>query len=47
VLIAPDGSRAFVAVNGDNKIAIVDLEAWQVVKTLSPGIGPDGMAWVR
>jgi YVTN family beta-propeller protein len=46
VLIAPDGSRAFVAVNGDNTIAVVDLKSWQIVKTLSPGTGPDGMAWV-
>jgi YVTN family beta-propeller protein len=47
VLIAPDGARAFVAVNGDNKIAVVDTKTWNVVKTLSPGTGPDGMAWVR
>jgi YVTN family beta-propeller protein len=47
VLIAPDGSRAFVAVNGDNKIAVVDTKTWNVVKTLSPGTGPDGMAWTR
>ncbi len=47
VLIAPDGSRAFVAVNGDNKIAVIDLRSWQVINTLSPGTGPDGMAWVK
>jgi len=47
VLIAPDGSRAFVAVNGDNKIAVVDLKTWQVTKTFSPGISPDGMAWAN
>jgi YVTN family beta-propeller protein len=45
VLIAPDGTRAFVAVNGDNHVAVVDLETWTVTKTLSPGTGPDGMAW--
>jgi YVTN family beta-propeller protein len=47
VLIPPDGGRAFVAVNGDNAIAVVDLKTWQVTKKLSTGIGPDGMAWVR
>ena len=46
VLIAPDGSRAFVAVNGDNAIAVVDTKTWTVTKRLSPGTGPDGMAWV-
>lgn len=47
ILIAPDGSRAFVAVNGDNHVAVVDLKTWQVTKTLQTGAGPDGMAWVR
>jgi len=46
VLIAPDG-RAFVAVNGDNQIAVVDTKTWTVTKRLSPGTGPDGMAWVQ
>ena len=46
VLIAPDGSRAFVAVNGDNQIAVVDTKTWSVTKRISPGTGPDGMAWV-
>ncbi len=37
---------AYVAVNGDNLIAAIDLETWQVVKKISTGNGPDGMAWV-
>ena len=45
VLVAPDGARAFVAVNGDNHVAVIDLKTWAVVKTLATGIGPDGMAW--
>jgi YVTN family beta-propeller protein len=47
ILISPDGTRAFVAVNGDNAIAVVDLMTWQVTKKLSTGTGPDGMAWTR
>jgi YVTN family beta-propeller protein len=47
ILIAPGGAQAYVAVNGDNHIAVVDLKSWQVVKTLSTGVGPDGMAWTR
>lgn len=45
ILIAPDGARAYVAVNGDNQIAVVDLKSWQVVSRIAPGTGPDGMAW--
>ena len=45
ILIAPGGSRAFVAVNGDNHVAVVDLKTWQVIKKIATGVGPDGMAW--
>lgn len=47
ILIPPDGSRAFVAVNGDNHVAVIDLKTWQVIGKISTGAGPDGMAWVR
>jgi YVTN family beta-propeller protein len=47
ILIPPDGSRAFVAVNGDNHVAVVDLKTWQVANKISTGTGPDGMAWAR
>jgi len=47
ILIPPDGGRAFVAVNGDNYVAVVDLKTWTVTKKLQTGTGPDGMAWVR
>jgi YVTN family beta-propeller protein len=46
-VLIPDSSRAFVAVNGDNHVAVVDLKTWQVVAKISTGTGPDGMAWVR
>jgi YVTN family beta-propeller protein len=46
ILIAPDGSRAFVAVNGDNNVAVVDLKTWNVTSRISAGTGPDGLAWV-
>jgi YVTN family beta-propeller protein len=45
ILIVPDGSRAFVAVSGDNKVAIVDLKTLEVTKTFVTGKDPDGMAW--
>jgi len=47
VLIPPDGGRAFVAVNGDNVVAVLDLKTWTVTRKLQTGTGPDGMAWVR
>jgi YVTN family beta-propeller protein len=47
ILIPPDGTRAFVAVNGDNYIAVVDLKTWTVTKKLQTGNGPDGMAWIK
>lgn len=42
ILIAPDGARAFVAVAGDNHIAVVDLNAWAVIRRIETGHGPDG-----
>jgi YVTN family beta-propeller protein len=47
ILILPGGARAFVAVNGDNHVAVVDLETLRVTKKIPTGVGPDGMAWVR
>jgi YVTN family beta-propeller protein len=47
ILMPPDGGRAYVAVNGDNFVAAVDLRTWTVTKKIEAGRGPDGMAWVR
>jgi YVTN family beta-propeller protein len=46
ILIPASGGRAYVAVNGDNHVAVVDLKTWQVTKKILTGKGPDGMAWV-
>ena len=45
ILIVPDGSRAYVAVAGDNNVAIVDLKTLELTGRISTGTGPDGMAW--
>jgi YVTN family beta-propeller protein len=45
ILIDPDGSRAFVASSGGNKVAIVDLKRLEVTDEISPLGQPDGMAW--
>jgi YVTN family beta-propeller protein len=47
IQIAPNGAHAYVAVNGDNKVAIIDLKTLEVSGHISPGTGPDGMAWAE
>jgi YVTN family beta-propeller protein len=47
ILMQPDGTRAFVAVSGDNKVAIVDLKTLEVTGSIETGKDPDGMAWVE
>ena len=46
ILIEPSGARAYIAVSGDNFIAVIDLKTFVVSAKLLPGGGPDGMAWV-
>jgi len=45
ILIAPDGSRAYVAVSSADKIAVVDLRTLEVTGQISAGKQPDGLAW--
>ena len=45
ILIAPDGSRSYVAVSTGDKIAVVDLKTLDVVGQFSVGKQPDGLAW--
>ena len=45
-ILIPTNDRAYVAVSGDNKIAVIDLKALRVVNTIATGNNPDGMAWV-
>jgi YVTN family beta-propeller protein len=47
ILIVPGGETAFVAVSGDDRLAVIDLKSLSVSRTLATGGGPDGMAWVR
>ena len=46
ILVVPDGSRAYVAVAGDNNVAVVALKGLDVVSRITTGSGPDGMAWI-
>jgi YVTN family beta-propeller protein len=45
ILITPDGSRAYVAVSTNDKVAVVDLRTLEVVGQIFPGKQPDGLAW--
>jgi YVTN family beta-propeller protein len=45
ILMAKDGSRAYVAEAGENRIAMIDLKTLEVAGHLVTGDGPDGMAW--
>ncbi len=45
ILIGPDGAKAYVAVSGDNNIAVIDLKLLDVSERFGTGTGPDGMAW--
>jgi YVTN family beta-propeller protein len=45
IQIAPDSAHAYVAQEGANDIAIIDLKTLTISGHISPGNGPDGMAW--
>jgi YVTN family beta-propeller protein len=45
ILMAKDGSKAYIAVTGENRIDVLDLKTWKVTGHLETGKGPDGMAW--
>jgi YVTN family beta-propeller protein len=47
VLIAPDGSQAYVAVWGENSVAVIDLKTFEVIRRIPTGLGPDGLAWAE
>ena len=44
ILMAPGGTIAYVAVNGDNYVAVVDLKTLEVTGRISTD-SPDGMSW--
>jgi YVTN family beta-propeller protein len=47
IVLAPDGTRAYVAVSGKDKIAVVDLKTLEITGSISTGKQPDGLAWVQ
>jgi len=47
IVMVPNGSRAYVAVSGKDKVAAVDLKSLEVTGYVSTGKQPDGLAWVQ
>jgi YVTN family beta-propeller protein len=47
IVVVPDGSRAYLAVSGKDKVAAVDLKSLEVMGYVSTGKQPDGLAWVQ
>jgi DNA-binding beta-propeller fold protein YncE len=45
ILVAPDGSRAFVAVTSADKVVVVGLKTLEVIGQIDAGKQPDGLAW--
>jgi YVTN family beta-propeller protein len=45
ILMAPDGTRAYVACSPNNYVAVIDLKTMTVVGKIEAGPEPDGMAW--
>lgn len=45
ILMTPDGARAYVALTGENALAVVDLKTLAPAGRVPTGAGPDGMAW--
>lgn len=46
ILVRPDGAVAFVSCPGSGKIAIVNLQSWQLEEPITLTSGVDGLAWI-
>jgi YVTN family beta-propeller protein len=45
ILMAPDGTRAYVAVAGEKTVVVLNLKTLEGSARIPTGNGPDGMAW--
>ena len=46
IVVQPDSTKAYVAVTGDNNVAVIDLKTLELIARIQTGTGPDGMAWI-
>jgi YVTN family beta-propeller protein len=44
VVVTPDNKKAYVAVYGENDVAVIDLKTLKVIKRIPTGLAPDGIA---
>jgi YVTN family beta-propeller protein len=47
ILVQPDGTKAYVALSGENAVAVIDLKTLDVTGKIATGNGPDGLAWAQ
>ncbi len=47
IVVQPDGLKAYVALSGENAVAVIDLKTLEVVGKIATGNGPDGLAWAQ
>jgi YVTN family beta-propeller protein len=47
ILVPANGSAAYIAVSGDDKIAVINLKTLEITSSIETGSGPDGMAWLE
>jgi len=47
ILVQPDGAKAYVALSGENAVAVIDLKTLEVSGKIATGNGPDGLAWAE
>ena len=45
VTVTPDGRWLFLSLSGQDRVAMIDLLAREVVKYIATGSGPDGIGW--
>jgi hypothetical protein len=45
IAITPDGRWVFQSLSGEGRVALIDLDALEVVRYLATGAGPDGVVW--
>ena len=47
ILISPAGDTAYVALAGDNAVAVINLHKLEITERIPTGPGPDGLAWAQ
>ena len=46
IVVQPDGRRAYISCSSSGKVAVLNLDTWQMELPIQAGKGVDGMVWV-